>query len=28
MKKRYLRENNLYTVVINHIKNELKGTPL
>jgi hypothetical protein len=28
MKKRYLRENNLYTVIINHIKNELKGTVL
>jgi hypothetical protein len=28
MKKRYLRENNLYTVILNHIKNQLKGTPL
>ena len=28
MKKRYLWENNLYTVIINYIKNELKGTPL
>ena len=28
MKKRYLRENNLYTVILNHLKNKLKGIPL
>jgi hypothetical protein len=28
MKGKYLRENNLYTVITQHIKNELKGTPL